>query len=230
MSYQYYSVHCALTPKFKMLNSLLHQISEGRFICIYGGDDIEWIRKLTRTTRGMAQAAGISLGMVYVGKNNLKERVKKNTQTIVEEELSHYLKDMTSVTYFWVRIESMWQSKMQLGKNVENDRVMQEIMTLLSFDSSEGGWALLSRGSTEIIRAKGSTILNCLMQYDVWKEQAQLKGLVPAIRDHITKLQTPHSCNRIVLPGTAGMTPERVVCSECGRMMDKFIMYQCYNE
>ncbi|KAG2714700.1 hypothetical protein I3760_03G040300 [Carya illinoinensis] len=210
--------------------TILNWISEGRYICIYGGEDIEWIRKLTTTTHGMAQATGISLGMVYVGKSNPKERVRINTETISVEELGHYWKDMTSVMYFWVRIESMWQSKMQLGINVENDSIMQEIMTLLSFDGSEGGWALLSRGSAEIVRAKGSTFLNCLMQYDVWKEQAQLKGIVPAIRDHLTKLQTPHRCNRIVLPGTAGRTPERVVCSECGRTMEKFIMYQCCNE
>lgn len=210
--------------------TILTWISEGRYICLYGGEDMQWIQKFTFAARDMAQAAGISLGMVYVGKSYPKERVRRNTEAIREEKLSHFWQDLNSVRRFWFRIESMWQSKIQLGRTVENDPVMQEVMTLMSFDGSEGGWALLSRGSAEMTKAKGSTFLACLMQYETWKEQAQVKGLVPAIGDHLMQLQTPHHCNRLVLPGTAGRIPERVVCSECGRSMEKFIMYKCCDD
>lgn len=124
----------------------------------------------------------------------------------------------------------MWQSKMQLGRSVENDPVMQGIMSMLSLDGSEGGWALLSRGSAEMARAKGSIFLTCLLQYDQWKEQAQQNGVVPAIRDHLKQLHTPDHCTRLVLPGTAGRIPERVVCAECSRPMEKYVMYQCCDE
>ena len=86
---------------------------------------MDWIRKFTNTARTVAQAAGISLGMVYVGKSNPKERVRRNIAAIMAEKLSHYWQDPTSIWYFWVRIESMWRSKNQLGKTSENDAIMK---------------------------------------------------------------------------------------------------------
>ncbi|RRT47400.1 hypothetical protein B296_00044205 [Ensete ventricosum] len=43
------------------------------------------------------------------------------------------------VWFFWVRLESMWYSKMQHGRRIENDPIMQEVMTMLSFDGSDEG-------------------------------------------------------------------------------------------
>lgn len=209
---------------------IVNWIAEGRYICLYGGEDIEWIRKFTNAAHDVAKAAGIPFGLVYVGKSNPKERVRRNTITISAEKLSHCWQDLNLIWYFWVRIESMWQSKMQLGRSVENDPVMQGIMSMLSLDGSEGGWALLSRGSAEMATAKGSIFLTCLLQYDQWKEQAQQNGVVPAIRDHLKQLHTPDHCTRLVLPGTAGRIPERVVCAECSRPMEKYVMYQCCDE
>ncbi|KAK3183692.1 hypothetical protein Dsin_030978 [Dipteronia sinensis] len=210
---------------------VLNWMSEGRYICLYGGEDIEWIRKFTTTANAVAQAAGISLGMVYVGKSNPKERVRRNCETITAEKLSHCWQDVTSIWYFWVRIASMWHSKNQLGKTVENDHVMSEIMTMLSFDGSEGGWAVLARGNSELVRAKGGVFLTCLQDYEQhWKEPARKKGVIPAVQDHLKQLHTPHHCNRFVLPGTAGSIPENVVCSECGKSMQRYVMYQCCDE
>ncbi|KAL5793288.1 hypothetical protein ACOSP7_001882 [Xanthoceras sorbifolium] len=209
---------------------ILNWMNEGRYICLYGGEDIEWIRRFTKTANTVAQAAGISLGMVYVGKSNPKERVRRNIATITVEKLSHCWQDLTSIWYFWVRLESMWHSKNQLGRTVENDHIMHEIMTMLSFDGSDGGWAVFARGSAELTRAKGGLFLTCLQEYDLWKEDARQKGFVPALQDHLKQLHTPHHCNRFVLPGTAGNIPEKVVCSECGRSMQRYIMYQCCDE
>ncbi|TXG54755.1 hypothetical protein EZV62_020011 [Acer yangbiense] len=210
---------------------VMNWMNEGRYICLYGGEDMDWIRKFTTTANAVAQAAGISLGMVYVGKSNPKERVRRNNATITEENLSHCWQDLTSIWYFWVRIASMWHSKNQLGKTVENDHVMNEIMTMLSFDGSEGGWAVLARGNSELVRAKGGLFLTCLQDYEKhWREPARQKGVIPALQDHLNQLHTPHHCNRFVLPGTAGSIPENVVCSECGKSMQRYIMYQCCDE
>lgn len=191
---------------------------------------MEWIRKFTNAASVVAQATGISLELVYVGKSNPKERVRRNTVAISTEKLSYCWQDIALVWFFWVRIESMWQSKMQLGRTVETDPIMKEIMSILSFDASEGGWALLSRGSAEMTKEKGSTFLTCFSEYEQWKGQVQQKGLVAAINDHLKKLHSPHHCSRLVLPGTAGRIPDRVVCAECGRSMEKFVMYQCCDE
>ncbi|KAF6176950.1 hypothetical protein GIB67_027750 [Kingdonia uniflora] len=209
---------------------LLNWISEGRFVCLYGGEDMDWIRKFTTTARSVAQAAGIPLEMVYVGKSNPKERVRKNIANITAEKLSHCWQDLTSIWFFWIRLESMWYSKMQHGRTVENDPIMQEIMTMLSFDGSEQGWAIVSRGSMEMAKGKGETMLTSMMQYDAWKEHVEPKGFIPALNGHLNQLHTPHHCNRLILPGTVGSIPEMVVCAECSRPMEKFVMYRCCND
>lgn len=210
---------------------ILNWMAEGRYICLYGGEDMDWIRKFTTATNAVAKDAGIPLGMVYVGKSNPKDRVRRNNDTIDSEKLSHIWQDLTSIWYFWVRLESMWYSKVQLGRNAETDHVMQEIMRMLTYDSSEGGWAVFARGSAEMASAKGAIFLTCMQEYNtVWKDQVEPKGFMPAMRDHLAQLHTPHHCNRLVLPGTAGKIPERIICSECGRVMEKFLMYRCCDE
>lgn len=166
-----------------------------------------------------------------MGKSNLTERVRKNIETIGAEGLSHYLEDPTSIFHFWVRIKSMWYSKMKLGHSVENDQMLQEIMTLLSYESTdEEGWALLSEGSSEMVKERGSVFLTSLSQYSEWEEDAKMKGFLQALQDYQKQLNSPHYCNRFVLPGVPRKTPERVVCSECGRSMRRLIMYKCCDE
>ncbi|KAL2903442.1 Protein SIEVE ELEMENT OCCLUSION B [Bienertia sinuspersici] len=202
-------------------------MQENKYICLYGGEDMEWIQKFTTKLNETARAARIQLEMLYVGKSNLKEKIRKINNAIVAQGLSHVLPDITLVWYFWVRLESMWHSKMQHGRTVENDPIMQEIVTMMSFDASDPGWALICRGSTEMTKGKGETILTCLDNFDEWKHDVEPKGFVQAMIDYLERLQTPHHCNRLILPGTTGSIPDKVVCAECGRPMEKFIMYRC---
>ncbi|XP_043704887.1 protein SIEVE ELEMENT OCCLUSION B-like [Telopea speciosissima] len=206
---------------------IFNWIVEERFICLYGGEDIDWIKKFTTTARAVAQAARIPLEMVYVGKSNPKDRVKRNINIITTEKLSHCWPDLTSIWFFWIRLESMWHSKMQHGKTIDNDRIMQGIMTMLTFDGSEQGWALISKGSANMVKAKGEMMLNCFQKYDAWKENVDSKGFIQALDDHLQQLHTPHHCSRLILPGSVGRIPEVVVCTECGRPMEKFLMYSC---
>ncbi|KAL1366055.1 protein SIEVE ELEMENT OCCLUSION B [Arachis hypogaea] len=210
--------------------SLYDWIAQGTYICLYGGDDIEWIRKFTRKARSLAETLKLPLEMIYVGRSNPGEKVRKINTVIEEEKLSNTLPDpgLTLIWFFWVRLESMWHSKLQQEKKVENDEIMQEIMRILGFDSSEQGWVVMSRGTENMMaKGKGDTFLNCLNDYDQWKDKAEDKGVLPAMDDYIQGLQTPHHCNRLILPGTNGRIPDKVVCVECGRPMEKFYMYRC---
>lgn len=203
-------------------------MAQRKHICLYGGEDIEWIQRFTNTTKEVALAAGIELELLYVGKNNAnKERVKKMMETIGKENLSHNCPDLTSVWYFWTRLECMLYSKMRQGKKVESDHIMQEVMTVLSFDGSDQGWAILWFGSTEMARAKGDMIVESYGRFEEWEDNARVKGFIPALREHLQQLQTPHHCTRLILPGTEGEIPEKVVCAECGKTMEKYFMYRC---
>ncbi|XP_008464491.2 protein SIEVE ELEMENT OCCLUSION B-like isoform X2 [Cucumis melo] len=207
--------------------SILDWAAEGRYICIYGGEDTEWIKEFTSKTKKVAETANVDLQMAYVGKNNAKERVRKISIMISDNKLSHYWPDSTLVWFFWTRLESMMYSKLNYGKTVENDPIMQEIMTLLSFDGSDKGWAIFFGRAGETTRAKGETVLSCILAFDQWKEEVEEKGFVKALDEYLQQLKTPHHCNRLILPGLAGNIPENVVCAECGRAMEKYLMYRC---
>ncbi|XP_044492142.1 protein SIEVE ELEMENT OCCLUSION B-like [Mangifera indica] len=204
-------------------------IEDKKVICLYGGENIEWIRKFTTIAKAVGLAAQIPLEMLYVGKNNTREKIKRNIKTINEQNLSNTLQDWELVWFFWVRLESMWHSKMQHGKSVENDPIMQEIVTMLSFDASDQGWALFCQGK-DMAKGKGETILQTLTDFDLWKSTVPEKGFVPAMNDHLTGTRPPHHCNRLILPGTTGTISAKVVCAECGRPMEKFIMYRCCDD
>lgn len=199
---------------------------EQKHICLYGGEDLEWVRKFTALMRAVARAAGIELEMLYVGKSNPKEKVRRIISTISVEKLSHTLPDPTLIWFFWVRLESMWHSKMKFGTKVQQDLITQEIVTMLSFDGSDQGWAVISRGP-HMAKAKDETILKCLTEYTTWEPNVPEKSFVVAMNDYLNENRTPYHCNRLILPGEAGRIPEKVVCAECGRRMEEFIMYRC---
>ncbi|KAE9467483.1 hypothetical protein C3L33_00612, partial [Rhododendron williamsianum] len=189
----------ALDPQGKVVcNNALHMfmISQGKHICLYGGANIEWVRNFTAAAKDSAKAAGITLEMVYVRKSKANERVKKITSTITAEKLSHCLK---YISHFWTRLESMWYSRTQHGKTAENDRILQEVSAILSFDGSEQGWAVISNGLTEMARANGDTILTSFREFELWRRKPGKMALCrPSMRSRTnsiplsTVLQPPH--------------------------------------
>ncbi|KAI3452651.1 hypothetical protein Pfo_009315 [Paulownia fortunei] len=173
---------------------------------IWGREDIEWIRKFTLSARAAANALQVPLEMLYVGKRYQKKK----------EQLSHIFSVdyYDFIWFFWVRLWSMWNSKKQVGMNVENDPIMREIMDLLAFDSSELGWAVFSWGNFHITKGHGDKLMPVLENYNQWGYKVDSPDkFVPVLDEQ--------------LQGQAGYIPERVVCSECGNTMDKYVMYRC---
>ncbi|KDO69425.1 hypothetical protein CISIN_1g019680mg [Citrus sinensis] len=211
--------------------TILEWMKEERFVCLYGGEDIEWIRQFTNSAKAVARAAQINLGMAYVGKNNAKEKLGKISSIIIQENLSHTLADSTAVWFFWARLESMLYSKLQHGATVENDRILKEVTTVLSFDGSEQGWAIFWRGTThEMARAKGKVATDCMVEFEKWKDDAYQNGFVPGLNNYLERVRTPDHCNRLILPGIHGPIPETVACADCGRVMEMFFLYRCCPE
>jgi Sieve element occlusion C-terminus len=236
---------------------------------LYGGEDIIWIRQFTNLIRRIAQELKITIEMVYVGKSNPKERIKKAVNVIAAEKLSGYWQDTTMVWFFWVRLESMLHSKMQLheksfnpsygpvlpgnpghgamvpantGKSaivphlgaevpsgLGNDQIFLEVMSLLSYDSGGHPWAIFSQG-LDLVRYDGRKMLECLGQFETWKESVELEGFLPALRVALEPYHTHEHCTKLILPGDAGRIKERVVCAECKKPMEKFVLYQCCND
>ncbi|XP_056169900.1 protein SIEVE ELEMENT OCCLUSION B-like isoform X3 [Syzygium oleosum] len=210
--------------------TILNWIKEGKYIFLYGGDDIEWIRKFTVAARLVASAARIPLEMVYVGKSGKREQLRRVIETINLEKLSYTWQDLTMVWYFWTRLESMFFSKIQLGKTDEYDPVMQQIKRLLSFDKT-GGWAVLGRGSSIMVSGHGTTVLPALLEYDAWKVHVATKGYDVALKEHHDKIQdVTHPCCRFEFQSTTGRIPESMRCPECKRLMEKLTTFVCCHD
>ncbi|XP_076927920.1 protein SIEVE ELEMENT OCCLUSION B-like [Bidens hawaiensis] len=203
-------------------------ISEGKYICLYGGEDLEWIQRFTTTAQAVTRKAGIQLEMLYVGKSNPGEKVRKNNDVIRANHLSHVLLDLSLVWFFWVRLESMLYSKLQHEKSFDEDPILNEIKVMLTYDGSEQGWAVICRGSNDWMRrCDGITLLTSLTEYSEWEDVAQNQGFLPALNDYLEARSTPYHCNRLILHGTTGNVLDRVVCVECGRSMEKLLLFRC---
>ena len=207
-----------------------HQAKEGKFIYLYGGTDIEWIRKFTTTAKTVASAARIPLELVYVGKSNKREQVRKCTTAIIVEKLSYCWQDLAMVWFFWTRLESMMFSKIQLGMTVDVDPMLREIKKLISYDK-EGGWAVLSKGSLVFLNGHSSTVLPTFIQYNSWKDDVPPKGFEIACVDYHNKLRSDSQpCSRFEFPSDFGKIPDNIKCPECLRIMEKYITFGCCHD
>nr|GMD26230.1 protein SIEVE ELEMENT OCCLUSION B-like [Ipomoea batatas] len=216
------------------------ELNDGKYICLYGGEDMEWIRAFTKRTRYVAQQAGLPLEMLYVGKMNVKERIKRNSAAIEAEGLSNVLQDPTMIWFFWERLESMWylkgektlamhdDTKPYIVSEESRDPILQEVKAILSYDGSNRGWAVFSRGLSEMTKGEGSNVVKVLNNFDGWKHEVRdVNAFIPALDKQLRGLYTKHHCTRMVVPAAVGHYPETVACVECGRTMEKFFMYSC---
>ncbi|XP_022773670.1 protein SIEVE ELEMENT OCCLUSION B-like [Durio zibethinus] len=208
---------------------ILNWIKDGKYIFLYGGDDIEWVRRFVAAARSVASASRIPLEMVYVGKSSKREQVKKVIGIITVEKLSYAWLDMAMVWFFWTRLESMLFSKIQLGRADDQEPMMQQIKKLLSYDR-EGGWAVLSRGSNIVVNGHSTTVLPALGGYDEWKVNVTEKGFDLAFKEYHDKLHgVAHPCCRFEFPTTTRI-PENMRCPECHRIMEKYATFLCCHD
>ncbi|CAL5370171.1 unnamed protein product [Camellia sinensis] len=210
--------------------TILNWVRDGKYIFLYGGDDLEWIRRFTTRATAVARDARISLEMVYVGKSSKREQVRRVIQTVNNDKMGVAWQE-PMIWFFWTRLESMLFSKIQLGRVDDYDPMMQEIKKLLSYDKS-GGWAVLCRGSEVVVNGHGTTVLPALVEYeDIWKINVPTNGFDKSFKDHHDKLHgIAHPCCRFEFPSVAGRIPESMKCPECLRVMEKHITFICCHD
>ncbi|KAL8160179.1 hypothetical protein V2J09_001716 [Rumex salicifolius] len=217
-------------------NTVLTWIRDGKYIFMYVGDDINLIGRFAKEARAVAQSAGIKLEMIYVGKSNKKEVVRKICTAIESdpEVVSSFWSNPLMVWFFWKRIESMLFSKMELKKADDpSDVVIQEVKKILSYDKFPGGWALLSRGSEVILHGQMSTVLTALLRYEretpFWKKTVPPLTFPEAFRQHTSSIHAQDlPCCRFEFPAEAN--PAGMHCPECHRSMDKLATFVCCHE
>ncbi|THG23363.1 hypothetical protein TEA_006455 [Camellia sinensis var. sinensis] len=211
--------------------TILNWIREGKYIFLYGGDDIEWIRRFTTMADSVARDAHIPLEMVYVGKSSRREQVRRAIQAINTGKMGTAWQE-PMIWFFWTRLESMLFSKIQLGKADDYDPMMQEIKKLLSYDKSRGGWAVFCKGSEVVVNGHGTTVLPTLVEYtDIWKQNVVTIGFDKSFKDHHERLHgIEHPCCRFEFPSMVGRIPESMKCPKCLRSMEKHITFICCHD
>ncbi|XP_074267780.1 protein SIEVE ELEMENT OCCLUSION B-like [Silene latifolia] len=145
-------------------------IQDEKYIFLYGGNDIEWIRAFIRQAGSLASVLHIHIEMVYVGISHNKDQVCRLQEIITMEKLSYCLPE-SSGAYFRSRLDSMIYSiiefKLSMGVNFPRgtEVLLEEIRRFQRHEE----WALLAKGSTILVNGSGSIALNALEQIEKWK-------------------------------------------------------------
>ncbi|KAK1440915.1 hypothetical protein QVD17_06749 [Tagetes erecta] len=209
---------------------ILEWARENKYIFLYGGDDIEWIRKFTNNARAMAKAASIPLEMAYVGQSKKRENVRRVMATINVEKLGYCWQDLRFVLFFWTRIESMLFSKIQLKQADDQDPITRHIKKLLVYDKG-GSWALLCKGSQIMTYGHGSTMLQSFIDFNLWNEHIPKVGFDLAFKEYHDKLHGEgNNCCKFEFPVAVGRIPETMRCPECHRVMEKHTAFLCCHD
>ncbi|KAG9446467.1 hypothetical protein H6P81_012595 [Aristolochia fimbriata] len=199
-------------------------VEEGRTICIYGSNNLEWIKEFLSKIKDIKRE-GLQLELLYVGSSCSVERnASEILNFIAGEKLSRYLSEIEKY-FFWTRLVAMRSSKERLGKNQKHDIIMQEVVSLLRSDESGEGWALIGKGSsTDILQLQGSVLIELLGLYQIWGEDVEKVGFSSAMRNAIDRPQLIKHCDhQKIVPHDEGY----LFCEECRTPMKKFDLYQC---
>ncbi|XP_019156599.1 PREDICTED: uncharacterized protein LOC109153217 [Ipomoea nil] len=212
-------------------------IREEKYIFLYGGNNIKWIREFLSKSREVASKIQMNFELAYIGKNKMIRGI------INKERMSHCpLRDSYGVWWFWTRLRSMFLSRIQylemtnhLVKENNNDEILQGLKKLLSYESMNAtteGWALLSKGSEVVVCGHGSKMLQAMNDYEIWKENIDAtKSFGQAFKDHHEMLsKDKHSCCTLEYPITLSKIPENERCPECSRRMQKFLTFTCCHD
>ncbi|XP_047336663.1 protein SIEVE ELEMENT OCCLUSION B-like isoform X2 [Impatiens glandulifera] len=233
--------------------TVLEWIRDKKYIFLYGGEDIKWIREFTTEARKVSAATGIQIEMVYAGNSHGREKMRNVMNIINRDKLSHCWTE-AMVWFFWTRLESMLLSRLQIDKEIssvvprtsnaanfipgmhgewasaDDDSMVQEIKKLISFGRG-GGWAVFAQGSQVLSLTHLTTVVHVLQRFKEWEMDVPTKGFPTAfwgpLKEHHDELRP---CSRLEFPSSVGIVPEGMKCPDCRRLMEKHITFLCCHE
>ncbi|CAL1359949.1 unnamed protein product [Linum trigynum] len=214
-------------------------VEEGRNICIYGSENLDWINELNTKAREI-MSCGIQLEMVYVGSSNLISENVGKTSDIIHQTIHRNLLSSTKVRFFWLRIESLRRSKLQQGGRLRTDHILQDVSALLQHHddgNDKGGWIAIGRGTAEeIVRLEGRKAIELLSKVHEWGENVGKKGFLGAIRASVQVpkplliLHPAEPCSHsVMIPYGKGQQQQpkgNMLCEKCRRVMKPYVVYK----
>ncbi|KAK6789209.1 hypothetical protein RDI58_013008 [Solanum bulbocastanum] len=208
---------------------LTNMVEEGKHFCIYGSDNISWIKELNDTLKKI-KSAGIQLEAIYVGYRNPSKVAENILDISIEENLSISL-STTKMKLFWLRLESIKNSVARVEQAAHYSSSLQKVLRLLEYAcETSNDWVIIGKGlSTDVMILKGREVQECLNLVPELAENVAMLGLFSAIRCSMGFPLPVKPCyHNEILPAEEGLlTEETVVCSRCKRPVEKFVVYQC---
>uniref|UniRef100_A0A7N0UQ58 Uncharacterized protein n=1 Tax=Kalanchoe fedtschenkoi TaxID=63787 RepID=A0A7N0UQ58_KALFE len=227
-----------LNIKFLMddIDPILTQpIQEDKITFLYGGDNVEWVRKFTTTLKKVAGDMGIPIELMYVGKSSKGDQTStsKMEEAIRRENLSLVLDDKMQCWFFWSRLRSMLIFKLSHQRRLESDEsedwTTRQLKWLLGYET-EKSWAVLGKGDGEVTHGLGSTVLQVLTMCDR-SRISESESFIDMFRNLKKKvLESERVCCQVEFPIPSSWMPDMMRCPDPGcklEMMDERIVFQC---
>uniref|UniRef100_A0A7N0TU20 Protein SIEVE ELEMENT OCCLUSION B-like n=1 Tax=Kalanchoe fedtschenkoi TaxID=63787 RepID=A0A7N0TU20_KALFE len=198
--------------------SRMHE--DGKWVILYGGNDIEWSRKFTTQVRKVLSDSCILAEMIYIGENR-------------ELDPQSYSLDLRKVGYFWTRLESLLISRYQSfsARDSDTDPILGGVKKLLSYKFADTWACLRTASSDSMVHGLGDVMLQGFMKFEMRQRDVQTKEFVKEFQNHIEQLtrgsSSDQACRRIVLHTDDRDAVESLKCPFCDHSMEKKIRYGC---
>ncbi|KAG6398754.1 hypothetical protein SASPL_140223 [Salvia splendens] len=205
------------------ISPLLSQwIEQGRNLCIYGSDNIDWIRNFSKKIKKI-QALGFDLEAVYVRCKNPGENVRSIIHTIDQEDLSSSI-TLSSVDFFWFRLETLKRSIGQQGRAGRCDEIAARVGELLD-SGSKDGWGVIGKGwSKDVVMLEQGVLEQGLEALQMWRGNETVTGLAGALEGPGDGRGCKHD---EVVEYEEGLAEKTKICGSCRVPMEKFVVYKC---
>ncbi|CAK9180531.1 unnamed protein product [Ilex paraguariensis] len=201
-------------------------VEEGKNLCIFSSSSLDWIREFSSKVKEI-KSTGMQLDMIYVGTRNQSEHVQKILAIIDDEKLGSSL-TLIKMNFFWIRLDSMKKSIVRQEQTVHTQRILEEVSEILDSDKIEKDWVVIGRGSaTGLVKLQGKKIMEYFDLFPVWGENVGKVGLMAAIRAALEPPLPATRCNYSnVVSYDERLMEGTVVCEQCKRPMEKFVIYE----
>ncbi|XP_019167766.1 PREDICTED: protein SIEVE ELEMENT OCCLUSION B-like [Ipomoea nil] len=222
-------------------DKLLKMVEEGKkSICLYGGDDLEWIERFTGKAKEVANSLPVTLEMFFLGKStDSVSKLEKIIPDIYSKKLVSESPKLSSakVRSFWAKLQRILLSRAQyLNKTKqqntdEEEGVLQELGKLLD-KSGLRGWAMFSKGNHIALIGDEDVTMKTLNDFTKWKLSLGFEG---ALKDHLERLEGDDysdrpCCHLHFSDELSDEILENIKCPECHRRLGKYTAFLCHNQ
>lgn len=204
------------------------QIDEGKTVCVYGSNNLEWTIQFARQIVNLKKAGGL-IELIYVGSSNVGEMLKEIIASISDQKLGYYLPE-AKMYLFWSRLISMRNSRTRLAIDGSAGIILQEVESLLNWDARMSSWVMFGSGSSDdILKLEADKAMELLSLHCVWGHYTGKTGLLSALKVGLNPPLRPSDlCGNKNLMAFAEVDEDRILlCEKCSSPMEKCVLYQC---